>query len=281
MKRILSLLLTLCFSLGLCLPAFAEQAEDAALLYEAEELNATDVPTALGFTLPEGSADLLGWLQNVLGTLFDGELLGQKDASSLTEALLYALLGGGSGSANPGVVQPDTGDPVQPTIRDGVPYSVTKRRTYADKNGDREYTLLLTGYFINVNGTPRCLRAESDFTTEAAGRWRITPGAVKIDDDKAVCPFTVERLFTGVPVKTDVIHVTVTGKPSNTVIAGPVMGDLDGDASLTAADARLALRAAVGLQTLSADEKAKADVDCDGNVTAADARLILRAAVGL
>ena len=51
----------------------------------------------------------------------------------------------------------------------------------------------------------------------------------------------------------------------------------------TAEDARLALRAAVGLNSCAAGSRAfrAADADRDGKLTAADARLILRAAVGL
>ena len=60
-----------------------------------------------------------------------------------------------------------------------------------------------------------------------------------------------------------------------------LMGDLDADGAVTAADARLALRAAVGLEILSEEQKKAADMDGDGEVTAADARKILRAAVGL
>ena len=62
-----------------------------------------------------------------------------------------------------------------------------------------------------------------------------------------------------------------------------VAGDVDGDASLSAGDARLALRASVGLErysSASAYFKA-ADIDKDKSVSAADARLILRASVGL
>ncbi|MBR5410185.1 MAG: hypothetical protein IK104_05895 [Clostridia bacterium] len=58
-------------------------------------------------------------------------------------------------------------------------------------------------------------------------------------------------------------------------------GDVDGDFTVTAADARLALRAAVALETLTPEQTAVADADFDGSITAADARLILRAAVGL
>ena len=61
------------------------------------------------------------------------------------------------------------------------------------------------------------------------------------------------------------------------------LGDVDGDSKITASDARLALRRAVGLEDYKEGSKQfiACDVDKDGNVTAADARLILRAAVGL
>ena len=58
-------------------------------------------------------------------------------------------------------------------------------------------------------------------------------------------------------------------------------GDADGDGTLTSSDARLALRAAVSLDSLSEAQLAAADADKDGKVTSSDARLILRAAVGL
>ena len=60
-------------------------------------------------------------------------------------------------------------------------------------------------------------------------------------------------------------------------------GDVDGNGGVDAADARLALRIAVGLDDVKAGSPqfAAADVDDSGDVTAADARLILRAAVGL
>lgn len=60
-------------------------------------------------------------------------------------------------------------------------------------------------------------------------------------------------------------------------------GDVDGDGKVSSADARLALRASVGLEKYakgSAQFKA-ADADKDGKITSADARLILRASVGL
>ena len=59
------------------------------------------------------------------------------------------------------------------------------------------------------------------------------------------------------------------------------LGDVDGDGSIKAADARLVLRASVGLEKLSAEAIAAADADRDGQIKAADARLVLRASVGL
>ncbi len=66
------------------------------------------------------------------------------------------------------------------------------------------------------------------------------------------------------------------------VRAGDIVpGDLSGDREVTAEDARLALRASVGLEELSDDAFLAGDIDGDNEVTAADARGILRAAVGL
>lgn len=58
-------------------------------------------------------------------------------------------------------------------------------------------------------------------------------------------------------------------------------GDLDEDKKITAADARLVLRASVGLENFDENQNALADIDKDKRITAGDARLILRASVGL
>ena len=58
-------------------------------------------------------------------------------------------------------------------------------------------------------------------------------------------------------------------------------GDLDGSGKITTADARMALRAAIGLDRLSAEQCVCADADRSGEITTSDARLILRNAVGL
>ena len=70
---------------------------------------------------------------------------------------------------------------------------------------------------------------------------------------------------------------------TSTEASGAVLGDVDFDGEITAADARLALRRAVDLETYAPGSKefTACDVDKDGEVTAADARKILRAAVEL
>ena len=60
-----------------------------------------------------------------------------------------------------------------------------------------------------------------------------------------------------------------------------LLGDIDNDDAITSADARLILRAAVGLEALEDDMIYRADVDGAGGITSADARLTLRTAVSL
>ena len=66
-------------------------------------------------------------------------------------------------------------------------------------------------------------------------------------------------------------------------IHSSLKGDIDDNGKLSAADARLALRASVGLEKYAAGSRTftAADADGDGKISAADARLILRAAVKL
>lgn len=59
------------------------------------------------------------------------------------------------------------------------------------------------------------------------------------------------------------------------------LGDVNSDGSITASDARLALRASVSLEKLSETQTLAADVDKNKKITASDARMILRTSVGL
>jgi hypothetical protein len=56
-----------------------------------------------------------------------------------------------------------------------------------------------------------------------------------------------------------------------------IKGDADGDGKVTASDARLILRAAVGLEDIAL---AQGDVDGDGKITSSDSREALRIATG-
>ena len=55
-----------------------------------------------------------------------------------------------------------------------------------------------------------------------------------------------------------------------------MLGDVNFDGKITAADARLALRASAQLETLTSEQLIVADVDGSGKITASDARDILR-----
>ena len=61
----------------------------------------------------------------------------------------------------------------------------------------------------------------------------------------------------------------------------PRMGDVVYDGLVTAEDARICLRAAVGLEALNPTEFEACDIDGDGDLSAGDAREILRFSVGL
>ena len=72
-------------------------------------------------------------------------------------------------------------------------------------------------------------------------------------------------------------------KPDGGKIPVVVIGDADGDGNVTAADARLALRQAVGLENAEKGSPVflAEDPDADNAITSDDARRILRATVGL
>ncbi len=62
-----------------------------------------------------------------------------------------------------------------------------------------------------------------------------------------------------------------------TYISPVIKGDADGDGKITASDARLILRAAVGLEEIDTES---GDLDGDGEVTSSDAREALKKATG-
>ena len=277
MKKLLSLLLSLALLLCCAVPAFAEE-DEAPVPVETEVTVAETAAGALGVENPtyavviERVCALFGLELPEIGMLLSAE----QPPAELAEEL-FRLLFGGNGASQGNPISPDSHE--AETVADGKAYSVEKRVSYYDKNGSKEYTLILKAYFVNVAGAPTCIRAEADYTVENPGRWQIEPAEPVIGQGSAACAFTVTRLFTGVPVKTDTVTLKVGGKPTDTPLTGYVGGDLDYDGKITAADARKALRIAVELEPADADLRKRADVDCDGKITAADARHILRAAV--
>lgn len=60
-----------------------------------------------------------------------------------------------------------------------------------------------------------------------------------------------------------------------------ILGDVDGNGKISAADARLALRSASMLENLDENSYNAADINFDKKVTASDARMILRVAAGI
>lgn len=95
-------------------------------------------------------------------------------------------------------------------------------------------------------------------------------------------------LAPGTYVDTVTVHADgVAGAPARyidtlVVTAGAqIVGDVDGDGSITTGDALIILRSLVGLPIVASAVVANGDANCDGSVTAADAQLILQLDVGI
>ena len=95
-------------------------------------------------------------------------------------------------------------------------------------------------------------------------------GAKLVDENGKEVTNGEKPLATGMKV--------ILGKTSVTI---SVAGDVDGSGDISVSDARLALRVAVKLDTLTGADFTSADVDFSGDISVSDARLILRAAVKL
>ena len=84
------------------------------------------------------------------------------------------------------------------------------------------------------------------------------------------------------PTTTTLGSLTTTtvafGTTTSTIPAPPLCGDGDGNGTITAADALLALRKAVGAANCPVE---RCDTDASGSVTATDALRVLRAAIGI
>ncbi len=103
--------------------------------------------------------------------------------------------------------------------------------------------------------------------------------AVVAVDAKSFGTTTLQFALSGISLTAQTL-VSVT-PPAITPEPEFTLGDVDNDGNITSGDARLALRASVGLEELTETQTKAADVDKNNAVTAGDARLILRCAVGL
>lgn len=100
--------------------------------------------------------------------------------------------------------------------------------------------------------------------------------ADRLNENEAVRTF---RVYRGCEIRDEANKDLMAAELVSASLTIP--GDVNRDGALSAADARLALRAAVGIGDLPECERIAANADGAGGITAADARLILRAAVGL
>jgi hypothetical protein len=101
----------------------------------------------------------------------------------------------------------------------------------------------------------------SDFKAMIEGDgWVVT--------DKLGAPLADDKLIT---TGCTVSHTS--GSAAYTYVA---FGDVNSDGKVTAADARLVLRASAGIDKLTEAQQKNADADSNGKITAADARIILR-----
>lgn len=138
------------------------------------------------------------------------------------------------------------GAPVENTLT--CSYSTSSDITKADcnENGD----LVLTTFYLNVNRKnigDTTVSAGSSYFYDNGGMAYVEPVTLALDEDFFV-----------------------------------MYGDADGNGRITAADARIILRIAAQLETVTDQAMFKrCDVDFDGKITAKDARLVLRAAAGL
>ena len=164
-----------------------------------------------------------------------------------------------------------------------------------EENGELVYTCTVCGAAVTVPGDAALGHAWGAWTNlNGTSHKRVCANdpthvetAEHVWDDGTV---TTEPTDKAEGVKTYTCTVCGAEKTEPVPMPEPVAkqapGDVDGDGKVTSADARLALRASVGLKEKDDVTEGSAgylacDVDGDGKVTSGDARLILRASVGL
>lgn len=154
---------------------------------------------------------------------------------------------------------------------------------YADATG-HDHVAVVTAPTCTKKGytTYTCICGDSyvsDYvdTAHTAGEWIVvTPAQVgKEGLEKTVCTVCGAEMERVIPALEGPTEDT---SDNNDDI---LIGDVNGDGSITAMDARLALRISAKLDVPSTSQLKTADFNGDGNITAMDARLILRKAAKL
>lgn len=206
--------------------------------------------------------ELPDWLEALI---FDD---GVSSTRSLTPAKAYA-----------GYYAPHA-DAIRPGFSPSLyePYTVTKTKTYYDKNGAAAYALILSAVFVDTNAGATCLKTQTDFRV-LSGSWRISPGQPAAANGMVTAEFSVEQLFTGIAVRRETVTVRLFSYERSG--AQFLSGDLTGDGAVTTEDARMALRIALELDPLTDYALRVADLTGDGVLTTEDARHILRRALEL
>ena len=81
--------------------------------------------------------------------------------------------------------------------------------------------------------------------------------------------------------KTDETEIYVEPEPTPDPEPDVMKGDVDGDRSVTSADALAILRGSLDPTQLSDEQKAAADVNNDGTIDSSDALAVLRMSLGM
>ena len=279
-KRTLPLFVVCCLVLCMLAP-IAAAAQAPADVYEVQTVRVGKYTGLRFFSGELMTLDIPAWLQQIMPEIVlpDAPQLGGNTAEAESEE----------------DVSPDAGDPAEPDSSEEepmtnyseaptpnytpellTPYEVLTTKSYFDSKGDLCYKLMLRAVYIDTAYASVCVKKTAWYQIRS-GSWQITAGEPQYKNGKATVDFTVTQLFTGVPVSTRT--VTLTAAPGDRSNKSYVSGDADMDGRVSAADARLVLRAAVRLEPAGDLLTLLADMDRDSIITAADARLVLRLSV--
>jgi len=165
----------------------------------------------------------------------------------------------------------------------------------ADMDGDGQFTrndfnaIQATVY----NNQKTSVEANAPHSGDANGDGVVTKEDVDIAKDALAGKQISQEVKTAIDMNGDgqitaadvtIIQNKVTQSTTTTTTqptTSYILGDLNEDNKVTVSEGALVLRAAIGLVSLSEDQKKRADVNGDGKVTAADALKIIRIAIGL